>query len=115
MNFAAGEAMADARGLALVLPDGARIPLPAGAAPAGARLTLGIRPEHIAAAGDVPFIVDVIEPTGAETHLYGKIGGQTWCVTTRERRVIEPGQRMTLGLPAEHLHLFDTESGKRLD
>ncbi|MFP3757856.1 TOBE domain-containing protein, partial [Cupriavidus sp. SIMBA_020] len=80
------------------------------------RVTLGIRPEHVEAnAGDVPFSVEVIEPTGAETHLYGKIGGQSWCVTTRARPGIEPGQRMTLGLPLAHLHLFDTESGKRLD
>jgi multiple sugar transport system ATP-binding protein len=56
----------------------------------------------------------VVEPTGAETHLYGKIGGSTWCVTTRQRSKIEPGQRVTLRLPAEHIHLFDTESGRRL-
>jgi multiple sugar transport system ATP-binding protein len=47
--------------------------------------------------------------------MYGKIGGSTWCVTTRARPQVEPGQRMTLGLPLAHLHLFDTESGKRLD
>jgi multiple sugar transport system ATP-binding protein len=116
MNFAAGEVVSDARGAALALADGTRIPLPEGAAPAGARVTLGIRPEHVATlAGDVPFTVDVIEPTGAETHLYGKIGGETWCVTTRERRAIEPGERMTLGLPAACVHLFDTDSGSRLE
>ncbi len=125
MNFAAGTVMDDARGTALVLDDGVRIALPAGAAPNGARVTLGVRPEHVevgaqakanANADDgVPFQVEVIEPTGAETHFYGKIGGNTWCVTTRVRPAIEPGQRMTLGLPAAHLHLFDTESGKRLE
>ncbi|MFX1764480.1 sn-glycerol-3-phosphate ABC transporter ATP-binding protein UgpC [Paraburkholderia sp. A1RI-2L] len=120
MNFAAGSVMSDARGTALVLEDGVRIALVEGSAgtsmQAGARVTLGIRPEHIETqGGDVPFNVEVIEPTGAETHLYGKIGGTTWCVTTRARPGIEPGQRMTLGLPLAHLHLFDTESGKRLD
>ncbi|MFX1674351.1 sn-glycerol-3-phosphate ABC transporter ATP-binding protein UgpC [Paraburkholderia sp. A2WS-5] len=120
MNFAAGSVMSDARGTALVLEDGVRIALPEGSAgtsmQAGARVTLGIRPEHVETqGGDVPFNVEVIEPTGAETHLYGKIGGTTWCVTTRARPGIEPGQRMTLGLPLAHLHLFDTESGKRLD
>ncbi|MDR3096090.1 MAG: sn-glycerol-3-phosphate ABC transporter ATP-binding protein UgpC [Paraburkholderia sp.] len=116
MNFAAGSVMSDARGTALVLEDGVRIALPEGRARSGARVTLGIRPEHIETqGGEVPFNVEVIEPTGAETHLYGKIGGTTWCVTTRARPGIEPGQRMTLGLPLAHLHLFDTESGKRLD
>ncbi|HEY1611582.1 MAG TPA: sn-glycerol-3-phosphate ABC transporter ATP-binding protein UgpC [Paraburkholderia sp.] len=117
MNFVAGAVMRDARGAALVLEDGTRVPLPegaAGAAPDGARVTLGIRPEHVAVSGDVPFVVDVIEPTGAEMHLYGKIGGNTWCVTTRERASFEPGQRLALGLPAAHLHLFDTDSGERL-
>jgi len=118
MNFVAGTLMSDARGTALVLEDGVRIALPdalAARAPAGARVTLGIRPEHVEAGGDVPFPVDVIEPTGAETHLYGKIGGSSWCVSTHARVQIEPGQRMTFALPAAHLHLFDTESGKRLD
>ncbi|MCG5074347.1 ABC transporter ATP-binding protein [Paraburkholderia tagetis] len=120
MNFAAGTVMSDARGTALVLEDGVRIAIPEGRASvgmqAGARVTLGIRPEHIETQhGEVPFNVEVIEPTGAETHLYGKIGGTTWCVTTRARPGIEPGQRMTLDLPLAHLHLFDTESGKRLD
>ncbi|MBN3855686.1 sn-glycerol-3-phosphate ABC transporter ATP-binding protein UgpC [Paraburkholderia sp. Ac-20340] len=116
MNFVAGSVMSDARGTALILDDGVRIALPEGRAQPGAHVTLGIRPEHIeTGSGDVPFAVDVIEPTGAETHLYGKIGGNSWCVTTRARPGIEPGQRMTLGLPLAHLHLFDTESGKRLD
>ena len=118
MNFAAGTVVSDARGAALVLEDGTRLALPAVLAArvqTGARVTLGIRPEHIAATGDVPFQVDVIEPTGAETHLYGKIGASNWCVTTHTRMQVEPGQRMMLGLPEAHLHLFDTESGQRLD
>jgi multiple sugar transport system ATP-binding protein len=83
----------------------------------GAKVTLGVRPEHIetmAQTPDATMEVEVVEPTGAETHLYGKIGGSTWCVTTRQRSKIEPGQRVTLRLPAEHIHLFDTESGRRL-
>jgi multiple sugar transport system ATP-binding protein len=63
---------------------------------------------------DATMDVDVVEPTGAETHLYGKIGGTTWCVTTRQRSTVEPGQRVALRFPAGHIHLFDTESGRRL-
>ncbi|WP_017773992.1 ABC transporter ATP-binding protein [Paraburkholderia kururiensis] len=123
MNFATGEVVAGDAGLALLVEDGRRIALPAEAAvatPAGARVTLGIRPEHIELAGedanragDVAMEIEVIEPTGAETHLYGKIGGSTWCVTTRHRPTIGPGARVTLRLPAAHLHLFDTQSGTR--
>jgi multiple sugar transport system ATP-binding protein len=83
----------------------------------GAKVTLGIRPEHIetlASPDGVSMEVEVVEPTGAETHLYGKIGGSTWCVTMRQRAIVEPGQRVALRLPAGHIHLFDTESGRRL-
>jgi multiple sugar transport system ATP-binding protein len=119
MNFAEGVLAAQNGKSVLKLADGGEIALnsvPASAV-VGAKVTLGIRPEHIetlAAAPDATLEVEVVEPTGTETHLYGKIGGSTWCVTTRQRSSIEPGQRVTLRLPAEHIHLFDTESGRRL-
>jgi multiple sugar transport system ATP-binding protein len=125
MNFVEGELQRNAQGRAsLELAGGGAIALPPRDLPAaaGAKITLGIRPEHIEmapaaepAAGDgVAMEVEVIEPTGAETHLYGKIGGSTWCATTRKRSAIEPGQRVPLRLPDEHIHLFDTGSGHRL-
>ncbi|WP_133646248.1 ABC transporter ATP-binding protein [Paraburkholderia flava] len=122
MNFVEGVVTAGAQGPALTF-DGAEVALPgavAAQAAVGAKLTLGVRPEHIeldaaASAGGVAMNIEVVEPTGAETHLYGKIGGATWCVTSRRRTAFEPGQRVTLRLPAEHLHLFDTESGRRID
>ncbi|MEX3958386.1 carbohydrate ABC transporter ATP-binding protein (CUT1 family) [Trinickia symbiotica] len=118
MNFVEGEWQRDAQGARLLLADGGSIALPqtnVSAAP-GAKITLGVRPEHIEtrASEGVVMEVEVIEPTGAETHVYGKIGGSTWCATTRQRASIEPGQRVTLRLPAEHVHLFDTGNGQRL-
>ena len=121
MNFAEGVVVnrAQGSGLALKLADGGEIALegaPASAT-AGAKVTLGVRPEHIETVTQTPdaaMEVEVIEPTGAETHLYGKIGGNTWCVTTRQRSNLEPGERIALHLPARHIHLFDTESGRRL-
>ncbi|MEI5997328.1 sn-glycerol-3-phosphate ABC transporter ATP-binding protein UgpC [Paraburkholderia bengalensis] len=115
MNFAEGEVVSAANGVALQLADNVRIPLPGASAKPGARLTLGVRPEHIEASSEgIPMDVEVIEPTGAETHLYGKIGGAAWCVTMRQRASIEPGQRVTLRFPEQHMHLFDTDSGRRL-
>ncbi|KAE8757842.1 sn-glycerol-3-phosphate ABC transporter ATP-binding protein UgpC [Paraburkholderia madseniana] len=121
MNFAEGVLVnrTDGQGFALKLTDGGEIVLEGTPASAvvGAKITLGVRPEHIETMADKPdttMEVEVVEPTGAETHLYGKIGGNTWCVTTRQRSKVEPGQRVTLRLPAEHIHLFDTESGRRL-
>jgi multiple sugar transport system ATP-binding protein len=117
MNFAEGEVVAGDGGLTLLLADGMRIPLTGQQLQPGAKVTLGVRPEHIetgTAQDGMPMTIEVIEPTGAETHLYGKVGGDTWCVTTRERAALEPGQRVTLRLPAAHRHLFDTESGRRI-
>ena len=119
MNFAEGVLVSGASGLALKLADGTEVTLPQTLASAktGAKVTLGIRPEHIetlAPLDGVPMEVEVVEPTGAETHLYGKIGGSMWCVTMRQRAPVEPGQRVALRLPAGHIHLFDTESGRRL-
>ncbi|ALL67782.1 N-Acetyl-D-glucosamine ABC transport system ATP-binding protein [Paraburkholderia caribensis MBA4] len=117
MNFAAGEVVSASNGLALQLADGVQIPLPgtSQAAKPGAKVTLGVRPEHIEASNEgIPMDVEVVEPTGAETHLYGKIGGAAWCVTMRQRASIGPGQRVTVRFPEQHTHLFDTESGNRL-
>lgn len=119
MNFAEGVLVPRGSGLALKLADNSEVPLPNAPASAkvGAKVTLGMRPEHVEAAATpdgVTMEVEVVEPTGAETHLYGKIGGSTWCVTTRQRSKVEPGQRVALRLPDAHIHLFDTESGRRL-
>jgi len=118
MNFAEGEVVSASNGVALKLADGALIPLAGmsqAAAKPGAKVTLGVRPEHIEASNEgIPMDVEVVEPTGAETHLYGKIGGAAWCVTMRQRASIEPGQRVTVRFPEQHTHLFDTESGNRL-
>jgi len=115
MNFAEGEVVSGTSGLALKLPDGALIPLAQTSATPGAKVTLGVRPEHIeTSGGGIPMDVEVVEPTGAETHLYGKVGGSAWCVTMRQRVTIEPGQRVALSFPEQHMHLFDTASGGRL-
>jgi multiple sugar transport system ATP-binding protein len=121
MNFAEGVLVnrTQGSGLALKLADGGEIVLEGAPASAtvGAKVTLGVRPEHIETITQTPDVtmqVEVVEPTGAETHLYGKIGGDTWCVTTRQRSKVEPGERVALRLPAAHIHLFDTESGRRL-
>jgi multiple sugar transport system ATP-binding protein len=118
MNFAEGEVVSAPNGVALKLADGVQIPLHGvsqAAVQPGAKVTLGVRPEHIEASNEgIPMDVEVVEPTGAETHLYGKIGGAAWCVTMRQRASIEPGQRVTVRFPDQHTHLFDTESGNRL-
>ncbi|HJV96772.1 MAG TPA: sn-glycerol-3-phosphate ABC transporter ATP-binding protein UgpC [Albitalea sp.] len=119
MNFIVGQARLPPEGGAawLVAADGAAFPLPEDIHPsAGQAITLGVRPEHLAVAADSPvrLKVDIVEPTGDETHLYGKVGDELVCVRVHERMAITLGQFVPLAWPLARLHVFDTASGQRL-
>jgi len=117
MNFIVGQAQASPAGLQLATSDGAAFPLPPDVAPAiGQAITLGVRPEHLAVAEQslVRLKVDIVEPTGDETNLYGKVGGELVCVRLHQRVAITEGQVVPLAWPLDRLHVFDTASGLRL-
>ena len=117
MNFIEGTVTAGERGLALVTGSGAAFPLPAAALEPGRAVTLGIRPEHVELAGDGPVSlqVDVVEPTGAETHFYSRIGEAPFCVAVHHRLDVAPGQTVRLAFPDPRVHLFDSRSGARIN
>jgi multiple sugar transport system ATP-binding protein len=114
MNFIEGTITQSPRGAALTTAAGA-ILLPLGRFAEGDKLTLGIRPEHIALnrQGTISMHVDLIEPTGAETHVHGKVGGAPFCVASRERIDITTDRELKLSFAADRLHLFD-QAGKRV-
>jgi multiple sugar transport system ATP-binding protein len=114
MNFIAGTVSGDG---ALVAANGERFPLPAGSAAPGQSVTLGIRPEHVQLTGDgpVPMTVDVVEPTGAETHCYSQAGGAPFCAAVHHRLDVAPGQTIHMVFPEALVHLFDTGSGARIN
>ena len=117
MNFLEGTVSAGEAGLALTTAGGARFPLPQGSAEPGRKVTLGIRPEHVVLAEDGPVAlqVDLVEPTGAETHFYSKADGAPFCVAVQHRLDLVPGQTVRLDFPADRMHVFDTESGARIE
>ena len=88
------------------------------AAREGTRVTYGIRPEHLdlAGAGDDGFDVDVIvvEPTGADTLVFSRVGGAQICATFQERHSFQPNQKVRLRPHPGCVHLFDAESGVHL-
>jgi multiple sugar transport system ATP-binding protein len=97
------------------MADGTRLPL--GRAPAGAegrQAIYGIRPEHLALGGDLKVQVTVIEPTGAETQVLGKIGGEKIVGVFRERVSTRPGETLAMSPDLSLVHLFDVESGERI-
>ncbi len=82
---------------------------------ANREVILGIRPEHLEIADDgFEAEVVVIEPTGSETQLFARVGGQEIVAVFRERHEFAPGQRIRLRPRAECAHLFDPSSGQRI-
>lgn len=79
-------------------------------------ITLGVRPQalRIDESGDIPFQAEVVEPTGAETMVSGRIDGQEIRLVTHGRLDLKPGDLRTLKIIAGNTHYFDTASGKRL-
>lgn len=80
---------------------------------ASGTIEAGIRPEHFVVDGDgsVSLRVDVVEPTGSETHVYGAIGDDTIRAVFRDRIAVKPGDRLPVSVAPGNIHLFDTATG----
>ena len=120
MNFVSVRLLED--GKAVELPGGDRLAL-AGGVPsgqAGRQVTLGIRPEHFALAGEgegvAHLTVEVVEQLGADTLVHGHFGADRTDLTLRLSGNLSFARGAVLPLAIEpgHLHLFDPESGRRL-
>ena len=89
--------------------------------PAGRAVTVGIRPEHLlpptgGAGATLPFTVAWFEALGADTILHGHLpGGTTLTARTPGTTLPQPGDRLELCVAPQHVHLFDPESGRRLE
>ena len=102
----------------LLLPGGHRMPVP-GLAPRG-EVRLGLRPEDIClvedAAASFPVVVKSIEWLGADAFGYGVIEGSDVQLTLRMpgQNAVSRGDRLRVGLPADRLHFFSVQDGRRL-
>jgi ABC-type sugar transport system ATPase subunit len=87
-------------------------------APAGTAVALGIRPEHLLPASDGPlqFDVELAEPLGADTLLHGRFGEARELVTVRQggHVLAKPGEKRHFKAEPGHLHLFDSQTGRRI-
>jgi multiple sugar transport system ATP-binding protein len=101
---------------------GAGVTLPMPAALAGksaAELRFGIRPENIAlasSAGNVSVNAQVVitEPLGAETLVTFQVGSSEMVARCPASFAGKAGERMSIHLAQEHMHLFDASSGAHL-
>src|SRR4029079_19769477 len=98
-------------------PNGVKLPL-GGTAPAnsnGKPAIYGIRPEHFTIADDgAEAEIVVVEPTGSETQVFAKLGGEEVVAVFRERHQFNPGDKVKLKPNPSLVHLFDEATGKRL-
>ncbi|HWL57894.1 MAG TPA: sn-glycerol-3-phosphate ABC transporter ATP-binding protein UgpC [Paracoccus sp. (in: a-proteobacteria)] len=101
-----------AEGGAFVAADGQRLPVTR--APEGRKLVYGARPEAITLGGDIPLTIEVTEPTGAETYVAGRLGGEAVTCVFRDRVTARPGEVIHVAIDPTAVHLFDADSGVRL-
>ncbi|CAN5623779.1 sn-glycerol-3-phosphate ABC transporter ATP-binding protein UgpC [soil metagenome] len=125
MNFLPCALSQAGDGLALRLPDGQTLPVPASraaryVAQAGTALELGLRPEHLTNVSEglrseAPTLnarVEVVEPMGSETLLHVRIGEVLVTAKFDADLDVTPGQTVQLAANLNHMHLIDKESGR---
>jgi multiple sugar transport system ATP-binding protein len=120
MNFLAGEVRHGQAGRATIelARGGALVEAALATAPApGARVTVGIRPEHLAAdaPGGIPATVFAVEHLGDGAWLYATVnaGGEQVVVRADPERAWQAGQALSLGAAPQRIHVFG-EDGRRL-
>jgi multiple sugar transport system ATP-binding protein len=113
MNFLKGKLVRNGAGLQVQMAGGLMLPAPSSAAREGREVVVGVRPEHLLVRSDgVQAEVVVVEPTGADTQIFCKVGGTDITAVVRERHEFKPGA--AIRLYPELTFLFDPSSGARL-
>jgi multiple sugar transport system ATP-binding protein len=97
-----------------------RAPLPAPFAglPSGP-IVLGVRPEHVQLSldGSLPAIVAVVESLGHERHIVCRLETGDMVIVRQPASDHSPGEgsAVRLHVQPEHLHVFEIESGRRIE
>ena len=80
------------------------------------RVTLGLRPEHIAEEANrgVPALVERVEATGLENLIYCSCNGVSFVSRLPAARTAKSGDRLTFRFDMERAHFFDPETGASL-
>ncbi|MHC1550934.1 ABC transporter ATP-binding protein [Phyllobacterium sp. K27] len=98
-------------------PDGIQLPLPKGVSSGLETAAIyGIRPEHMKIADQgIKIHVEVVEPTGSEIMVVGKLGDQEISCLFRDRLSIKRGDTIQVSIDPKTSHLFDEVNGVRMD
>src|SRR6185437_1317812 len=116
MNFLKGKVKVNGSA-AFEGPNGVQLPLASAPSSSDGQPAVdGIRPEHFTIADDgAEAEIDVVEPTGSETQVIAKLGGEQVIAVFRERHQFNPGDKVRLKPDPTLVHLFDETTGKRLN
>ena len=117
MNFLPGELVE--QGTAARLEAGPLVHFADGKRPGanGRKLTLGVRPEHLTIGESQLVIhVDLIEPLGSETLVHGHLAPpEKTPMTVKVNGRAPAGETIPVAIQPAFLHVFDRETGLRLD
>jgi len=105
-----------------LVENGQAIALPKPIAESASALMLGMRPEDVDVAQgaiapgqvDMPAIVEVVEPLGADTLVFTKMSGHPVVARVRPDVRPKPGETVDLRFDLARAHLFDAATGKTL-
>jgi multiple sugar transport system ATP-binding protein len=96
------------------------VPIAVPRRPEGGSVVVGFRPESLELAADgVPARVEVVEEVGADAYVFcaSEVAGEVtkFVARTEARRAPERGETVALRPRAEEAHVFDPDTGARLD
>ena len=116
INLVPGTLRRSGAGAHVETGDGQQLPLGAEAPGRdGQPVIYGIRPEHLALGPDgLSGTVELIEPTGAETLVFTRIGGVELCARSMDRQILRRGDTAGFMPDVAHVLLFDPETGRRI-
>lgn len=86
------------------------------------QITCGIRPEHFyvnheVTANCLSLQVQMIEALGSDTMVYGVLAGcdESVCIRLAANMAVKEGDRLPLSVDPQHIHVFNSETQKRVD
>jgi multiple sugar transport system ATP-binding protein len=119
MNFVRGRLHRADGAVWVEANDGTRLPIARNnSGQDGQEVVYSFRPEHLAlgsADSGIQARLLVIEPTGADTHVYCEFCATQICAVFSERLAFKPGETIWLQPDERFVHVFDLATGKVLN
>lgn len=118
MNFLAGQIVSvEEKCIEIDLGSAQRLAVPVGStrhARPGQAVTLGLRPEHLGIDNAAAFRLEgpllAVEQLGSESYLYlERCPGETLLIKSAGCSTAQPGQTLSVGIPAAACYLFDAQ------